>query len=210
MIVSVDTRITTTGMYSDYILPAAQHHEKVQMTMPSVHHLNCVLADRVVPPAGESLSDHKIGIRLVEAIEQRAAARGISEFSDRSGNTRSLLGLTAQATLDGALRDEDAHFDETIRDNAVYGVLPPGTTLDTLREKGAVRFTGWGMVGHGVSQASTDGRRSNAAGTLYRPAGSVASPQSRKSRSKVNAASSPRRSMTSKLAQSVRERRLSR
>ena len=155
MIVSVDTRITTTGMYSDYILPAAQHHEKVQMTMPSVHHLNCVLADRVVPPAGESLSDHEIGIRLVEAIEQRAAARGLSEFSDRSGNTRSLLGLTAQATLDGALRDEDAHFDETIRDNAVYGVLPPGTTLDTLREKGAVRFTGWGMVGHGVSQAST-------------------------------------------------------
>jgi len=155
MIVSVDTRINTTGMYSDYILPAAQHHEKVQMTMPSVHHLNCVLADRVVPPAGESLSDHEIGIRLVEAIERRAAARGLREFSDRSGNTRSLLGLTAQATLDGALRDEEAHFDETIRDNAVYGVLPPGTTLETLREKGAVRFTGWGMVGHGVSQAST-------------------------------------------------------
>ncbi|MBI5504347.1 MAG: molybdopterin-dependent oxidoreductase [Deltaproteobacteria bacterium] len=155
MIVSVDTRINTTGMYSDYILPAAQHHEKVQMTMPSVHHLNCVLADRVVPPAGESLSDHEIGIRLVEAIEQRAAARGLGEFSDRSGNTRSLVGLSAQATLGGALRDQETHFDETIRDNAAYGVLPPGTTLETLRDKGAVRFTGWGMVGHGVSQAST-------------------------------------------------------
>jgi len=155
MIVSVDTRINTTGMYSDYILPAAQHHEKVQMAMPSVHHLNCVLADRVVPPAGESLSDHDIGIRLVEAIEQRAAARGMREFRDRSGNVRSLEGLVSQATLGGALRDEEAHFDETIRDNAAYGVLPEGTTLATLREKGAIRFTGWGMVGHGVSQAST-------------------------------------------------------
>ena len=27
--------------------------------------------------------------------------------------------------------------------------------LETLREKGSVRFEGWGMVGHGVSQAST-------------------------------------------------------
>jgi nitrate reductase alpha subunit len=42
-----------------------------------------------------------------------------------------------------------------VRDNAIYGVLPKGTTLDTLREKGQVRFSNWGMVGHGVSQAST-------------------------------------------------------
>ena len=40
MIVSVDYRITTTGLYSDYILPAAQHYEKLGHSMPSVHHLN--------------------------------------------------------------------------------------------------------------------------------------------------------------------------
>jgi DMSO reductase family type II enzyme molybdopterin subunit len=155
MIVSCDTRITTTGLYSDYILPAAQHYEKLGNSMPSVHHLHFVLCDRAVPPQGEALPDYEIGVRLLEKIEERAAARGLESFRDRKGNVRSLRGLVAQATLGGAVRDEEARFAEAVRDNAVYGVLPKGTTLETLRAKGPVRFTGWGMVGHGVSQAST-------------------------------------------------------
>ena len=155
MIVSVDYRITTTGLYSDYILPAAQHYEKLGTSMPSVHHLNYVLCDRATPPAGDSLADVEIGVRLVEKIEQRAAHRGVKGFTDRNGNYRSFEGLMARATLDGAIRDEEKRFDEIVRDNVVYGVLPKGTTLETLREKGSVRFEGWGMVGHGVSQGST-------------------------------------------------------
>jgi DMSO reductase family type II enzyme molybdopterin subunit len=155
MIVSCDYRMTTTGLYSDYVLPAAQHYEKMGQSIPSVHHLNFVLCDRAVPPAGDSLPDREIGIRLLEKIEQGAKKRGIREFEDRTGMVRSLEGLVARVTLDGAVRDEESHFDELLRDNAVYGVLPKGTSLDTLREKGAVRFVGWGMVGHGVSQAST-------------------------------------------------------
>jgi anaerobic selenocysteine-containing dehydrogenase len=154
-IVSVDYRMTTTGMYSDYILPAAQHYEKLGFSMPSVHHLNVVLCDKAAEPQGESLSDHEIGIRIVEKIEERAAARGMKEFTDQHGNPKSLVGITDQATQKGALRDEEAAYDEAIRDNAVYGVLPKGTTLETLREKGAIRQTGWGVVGHGQSQAST-------------------------------------------------------
>ncbi len=50
----------------------------------------------------------------------------------------------ATATQDGELRDVEKRFDEEIRDTAVYGVLPKGTTLATLREKGMARFTGWG------------------------------------------------------------------
>ncbi len=155
MIVSVDFRINTTGMYSDYILPAAQHYEKLAQSMPSVHHLNWVLSDRAVPPAGDSLSDNEIGMRLVEKIEERAAERGIKDFVDCTGERRSLEGLIAAATLDGALRDEEKAYDEAVRDNAVYGVLPEGTSLETLRQKGHVRWTGWGLVGHGESQAST-------------------------------------------------------
>jgi nitrate reductase alpha subunit len=155
MIVSVDFRINTTGLYSDYILPAAQHYEKLMQGLPSVHHLNFVLCDRAVDPPDDALSDFEIGFQLVEKIEQRAAERGLSEFSDFSGNKHSLKGLISRATLNGALRDEEKHFDEAIRDNAVYGILPEGTTLETLREKGSVRWTGWGLVGHGQSQAST-------------------------------------------------------
>jgi len=154
-IVSIDYRMSTTGLYSDYVLPAAQHYEKLGNSMPSVHHLNFVLCDRAVAPLGEALPDYEIGVRLVEAIERRAAARGMTEFKDCKGTVRSLTGLVAQATLNGAVRDEEKHFDEVVRDNAVYGVLPKGTTLETLRQKGFARFSNWGMVGHGISQAST-------------------------------------------------------
>jgi anaerobic selenocysteine-containing dehydrogenase len=155
MIVSVDYRINTTGLYSDYILPAAQHYEKLAQSMPSVHHLNWVLCDRAVEPQGDSLSDTDIGMRLVEKIEQRPAQRGIAEFQDRTGQTRSLEGLTARATMNGLLTDDESVYQEGVRDSAVYGLLPEGTTMETLREKGFVRFTGWGMVGHGYAQAST-------------------------------------------------------
>jgi DMSO reductase family type II enzyme molybdopterin subunit len=154
-IVSVDYRMTTTGLHSDYILPAAQHYEKLGHSMPSVHHLNYVLCDRAEEPLGESLPDVEIGIRLLEAIEERAAARGMTEFTDATGKTRSLKDLAASITQNGALRDEVKRADESIRDAAVYGVLPKGTSLDTLREKGHVRWENWGMILHGVPQAST-------------------------------------------------------
>jgi anaerobic selenocysteine-containing dehydrogenase len=137
------------------VLPAAQHYEKLGTSMPSIHHLNFVLCDRAAPPVGEALPDVEIGYRLVEKLEQRARARNFMEYTDRKGVLRSFEGLAARATHGGVLRDEERRFDEAVRDNAVYGLLPKGTTLETLREKGMVRFTSWGTVGHGISQAST-------------------------------------------------------
>jgi DMSO reductase family type II enzyme molybdopterin subunit len=155
MIVSIDYRMTTTGLYSDYVLPAAQHYEKLGQGMPSVHHLNWVHIDRAQPPQGEALPDYEISNRLLEKIEAEAKKRGLTHFVDRKGNERRLDNLVARATLNGGVRDEDKRWDELVRDSAVYGLLPKGTTLETLREKGKVRFTNWGMVGHGTSQAST-------------------------------------------------------
>ncbi|MCK6556049.1 molybdopterin-dependent oxidoreductase [Candidatus Binatia bacterium] len=155
MVVSCDYRMTTTGLYSDYILPAAQHYEKLGNSMPSVHHLNFVLCDRATPPVGEALPDLEIGYRLVAALEKRGKARGMTTFTDRVGNVRSLEGLLDRATQGGAVRDEESRFDEAVKDNAVYGVLPKDASLAKLREKGQLRFVGWGLVGHGISQAST-------------------------------------------------------
>jgi DMSO reductase family type II enzyme molybdopterin subunit len=155
MFVSIDYRMTTTGLYSDYVLPAAQHYEKLGNSMPSIHHLNYVLCDRATKPVGEALPDIEIGLRLMEKLEERAKARGFTEFTDRKGNPRTFLGLIERAALGGEVRDEEKRFDESVRDLTVYGVLPKGTTLQTLREKGAIRFVGWGIVGHGISQAST-------------------------------------------------------
>jgi anaerobic selenocysteine-containing dehydrogenase len=114
-----------------------------------------VLCDRAVPPPDDALSDWDIGLGLLEKIEQRAAEREMIEFTSSAGEVHSLKGMVDKHTLNGELRDEERRADEAIRDNAVYGILPEGTTLETLREKGHVRWTGWGLVGHGLAQAST-------------------------------------------------------
>jgi DMSO reductase family type II enzyme molybdopterin subunit len=155
MIVSIDFRINTTGLHSDYILPAAQHYEKMGTSMPSCHHLNFVLIDKAVDPPGEAKADREIGLMLTEKLEERAKARGITEFTNRLGQAVKLEGIVDQFTLKGAVRDEEAFYDEAIRDNAAYGILPEGTTLESMRKQGIVRWTNWGIVGMGLAQAST-------------------------------------------------------
>src|SRR3972149_10879039 len=93
MIGSIDFRINTTGLYADYILPAAQHYEKMGVSMPSVHHLNYVLIDKAVEPPGEAKSDRQIGLMLVKKLEARAKARGLTQFTNRSGQAVNLDGV---------------------------------------------------------------------------------------------------------------------
>ena len=155
LIVSVDFRINTTGIYSDYILPAAQHYEKMGVSMPACHHLNAVFMDRAVEPPDGAKPDWDIGVMLTEKLEERAKARGMTNLKNHRGMSISLDGATARLTLNDHLRDEETRWDEVFRDDAAYGILPEGTSLATMREKGTVRWTGWGFVGHGLAQAST-------------------------------------------------------
>jgi nitrate reductase alpha subunit len=153
-IVSIDFRITTTGLYSDYILPAAQHYEKIGFSMPSIHHLNTVLCDRAVPPPDEAKTDWEIGILLLEKVEQRARERGIKEVRNRAGQVISLQGLVERATLGGAIRDEEARMDFILRCDAALGILPQGTDLQKLRQVGHMRWQRLTLLGHGPNQAS--------------------------------------------------------
>ncbi|MBW1884418.1 MAG: hypothetical protein JRJ58_12860, partial [Deltaproteobacteria bacterium] len=73
-----------------------------------------------------------------------AVARGLVELEKPDGSTVRMDTLYEDISFNGALADDDAVIDEVIRDSAVMGTLPEDTTLATLREKGFVRFTGWG------------------------------------------------------------------
>src|SRR3970040_352576 len=123
--------------------------------MPPCPHLNFVLIDKAVDPPGEARSDRQIGHMLVKALEQRAKERGMTQFTNKMGQMVNIEGAYDRMTLGGYLADDETEFDEAIRDSAAFGIIPEGTTLQTLREKGTVRWTGWGMIGHGLAQAST-------------------------------------------------------
>ncbi len=154
-IVSIDYRINTTGLYSDYILPAAQHYEKVGFSMPSIHHLMTVLSDRATSPLGEAKSDWEIGVRLLEKVEERARQRGIASVTNRDGQEVSLAGLVDRATIGGAIRDEDARMDLILRSDAALGLLPADASLEKLRQVGHMRWRRLGLILHGPNQAAS-------------------------------------------------------
>jgi anaerobic selenocysteine-containing dehydrogenase len=93
-IVSVDVKMTKTGLHSDYVLPAAQQHER-----PHAHGyagtMFFSLLEKATEPAGEALPEWQIFRRLSAKLAERGKARGFTEYKDWRGRTYHL------DTLDG-------------------------------------------------------------------------------------------------------------
>jgi DMSO reductase family type II enzyme molybdopterin subunit len=147
--VTIDWRMTSTGMWSDFVLPAAAWYERtehkwVTPLMPFIH------AGEKATTFHEAKSDWEIMSRLAEAVDKVAAARGIEEFTDRSGNTRPFKGLYKAFSSDG----EFGHTD----DDKVAGALIEnssnleGVEWEELKKKGWARFT---AVGNTVASIGT-------------------------------------------------------
>jgi DMSO reductase family type II enzyme molybdopterin subunit len=154
LIVSIDFRLNFTGLHSDIVLPAAQHYEKVGFHIPTPHVMHLTFSDRAAEPAGEAKSEWQIFQLILRAMTARAAARGIEEYRNIRQNRFRTADLWDRYTMNGYLADEEKLADEIIRDCAYAETLPDGTTLNTLREDGQVRFTGWGMSPMALAQAS--------------------------------------------------------
>ncbi len=154
LIVSIDFRLNFTGLHSDIILPAAQHYEKVAFHIPTPHVMHLTFSDRAAAPAGEAKPEWEIYQLILKKIEDRAAARGITEYKTPNGMVIDATDMWKRYTLDGYFADEDRLADEIVRDCVYADTLPEGTSLATMREKGHVRFTGWGMMPMALAQAS--------------------------------------------------------
>ena len=154
MVVFIDWRMNTTGMYSDIVLPAATHAEKINFHFSTSHMNQMVFNDKSVEPQGEAKSEPEIFRLLTRKIEERARARGFLEYQDGRGMTRRLDDLSARYTLHGYFDDDETMIREYIEDGTVDGTLPEGTTIETLRKKGHIRFQNWGLQPMAVNQAS--------------------------------------------------------
>ncbi|MBA4180216.1 MAG: hypothetical protein C0506_06455 [Anaerolinea sp.] len=154
LIVSIDFRISQTGLYADYILPAAQHYEKIGFHIPTPHVMNLTFSDKAAEPAGESKNEWDLYHALFLKLAERADARGLTSYKDSSGQDRFFAALPDAYSMKGFLLDEERLADEQMRDSALAGTLPMGTNLRTLREKGHVRFIDWGLAPMALAQAS--------------------------------------------------------
>ncbi len=153
-IVTIDWRMNTTAMFSDIVLPAATHTEKINFHYATVHTLQMIFNDRGAAPQGEALPEWHIFRRLCKKIEEKAKTRGFTEYVDSRGVSHRLDDLYNAYTMDGAFEDDEQVVAEWVQDTALAGALPPGTTLHTMREKGVMRFTGIGRSPSMLNQAS--------------------------------------------------------
>ncbi|HLB23786.1 MAG TPA: molybdopterin-dependent oxidoreductase [Dehalococcoidia bacterium] len=152
--VSVDWRMNTTGMWADYVLPVAHHFEKMAFMFPTPHLMNLTFSDKAVEPPPGVMAEVEMAVMLAEKIEERAKARGITEVTDALGAVRPIAGLRNLFTMNGALDNTESVAREWVSDAVESGNLPEGTSLDTLREKGYMRFLNWGMGPMSHSQAA--------------------------------------------------------
>ena len=126
MVAVIDVRMSTTAMFADIVLPAAQQYEKIGFGIPSTHTLNLTFSDRTLEPAGEARGEWAIFRDLVAKIEERAKARGVTDYKDVKGAVHKFEGLYNTMTANGALHDEEMLTDEMVRDSATAGTLPEG------------------------------------------------------------------------------------
>jgi DMSO reductase family type II enzyme molybdopterin subunit len=154
LIVSVDVKMTTTGMWSDIVLPSAHHYEKANFPYTTPNAMNLTLSDRVVDPPEDTRSEWQFALGLARKLSERAVARGFVEFKSRLGMPVRLDNLWEQLTHDGYYADDDTVINEMVVDSAVAGTIPADTTLASLRKSGYVRFTDWGRSPMALAQAS--------------------------------------------------------
>ena len=152
LIVSVDWRMNTTGRFSDYVLPAAQHYEKPNFHTASAALLELKFSDGAATPEGESLSEWDIFRRLAQKIEDGAKARNLTEYTDSVGRVHRLENLYHQMTL--GIEGVDDLVDEWIKDTAEAGMLKQGQSLKTMRKTGRAEFTRVGESVYTLNQAT--------------------------------------------------------
>ena len=135
---TLDWRMTSTTLFSDYVLPAAAWYERDEhkwatTLMPFIH------SGEKATTYYEAKSDWEIISRLTEAIDRRAKERGIASFTDRRGDERPLHNLYEKFSSSGEFGHTD---DEKVLASLIDNATNLGDlTWPELKKKGFAPFT---------------------------------------------------------------------
>ena len=160
LLFAVETRLSSSAMYCDIVLPAAWYYEKDDLTLTFGMNPYTCLIEQSVEPQGEARPEWEVFTALLRKIEERAAAREMDSFVDRTGRTQRYADLGDRMTMDGHLEDHEDVVRELVRISEATGTFPKGFDYDALREQGQVRVTGIGkgFVGHAAANEVDPGR----------------------------------------------------
>jgi anaerobic selenocysteine-containing dehydrogenase len=144
-VVTLEWRMTSTTLHSDYVLPAASWYEHseikwVSTLSPFIH------AGEKASSFFEAKSDWEIISRLTETIDRHAKQRGIASYTDRRGDVRRLDNLYEKFSQGGEYGHED---DEKVCAALLEASSNVGDlTWEKLKKQGFSRFE---KIGHGMN-----------------------------------------------------------
>lgn len=142
MIFTLETRMSTSAMFADIVLPCAWYYEKHEMTHATSGNPFYTFIDRAVEPPGECREEWAAMALIMQKIGERAAARGMTEFIDHFGMKHRYDELHSKFTIDGNLVTNLDCLQEQISILSHIGVMPKDYSYDRLREDGQVRIQG--------------------------------------------------------------------
>ncbi|MFQ5744635.1 MAG: molybdopterin-dependent oxidoreductase, partial [Acidobacteriota bacterium] len=152
LVVDVDFRLSTTGLKSDIVLPAAGYYEKRGVKYAQSYVPYVVFGDKAVEPFGESKDEWQIYGRLARRIQERARERGVGPYRDALGKERDLARIYDQWSAGGTFTcEDDSEALAYIMKNSSAVVR---CTWEEGVKKGAVRIQGTGMYGPGSAICS--------------------------------------------------------
>ncbi len=150
LVVVADTRWSTTGLWADYVLPAASYYEYADCKYSTPHTRYVTFTDRSVPMLGESKSDRMVVLGILRKVEEHLKKRGIDRYTvgDREIVTDEIYW---RATLGGKYGDTDEE-EERLVDHSYKALSQLGwlesldgsseVGLDDLREHGSASLSG--------------------------------------------------------------------
>ena len=153
-IITLDWRMSTTARWSDIVLPVANEYETPGFHLSTPHMLLLIHSEQSAKPPGKAKTEWEVGLLLAKKLEQRARKRGLREYVDAQGNTRSLVDLYDRLTLGRKIITEEQVATEMVLDGTLTDSLPDDLTLAKLKKQGFQRFTGLGLSVFDLNQAS--------------------------------------------------------
>lgn len=148
--VTLDSRMSSTALYSDYVLPVTAWYERtehkwVTPLMPYIH------AGTKVAGFQEAKSDWEITALLAKKLQERAKAKGGVAFKDKSGKERKLDSIYDDFSFGGTYGEGDE--DKVAGDLLKLSTNLEGVEWETLKKKGYARYTAIGESASSIGNA---------------------------------------------------------
>ncbi|MBI2367286.1 MAG: molybdopterin-dependent oxidoreductase, partial [Deltaproteobacteria bacterium] len=152
MIVTVDWRMSATGLYSDYILPACGWYERTSTNLwactqsPFMH-----ISNKATEPLYDSLSEWTLFVLMARKFAERARARGAEVYKDKDGKERRFDRLEESVTCGGLYAEDDE--EGVARDAFLNTGNVEQIGWEEVRERGFAAYTGLGTAMRSIGNA---------------------------------------------------------